>query len=272
MSSIRNRAWWAGIGFGLGLMVVTLAAQTIRYNCAICLMGTVRIADGTAMAPALAFQSDTGTGFYHVEGNVVGVSGSIRPSADATYNLGSALKRFNNVYVSGTISGVGVQFGDGTAGAPSITFASETDIGLFKASATAVGFSGSLLAGTDATYNIGAVAATRPANGYFSGKVAAGTFQVGAGAASTSNILLRSSDAAGLFSVRLGDGSDWGDIQGRNLTGVGLQLVPAAVMQPACASGTRGTIWYVPGATGVPDKMQVCGKSSDDNYYWLTLL
>jgi hypothetical protein len=272
MSSIRKRAWWATLGFVSGLMVVTLAAQTVRYNCTLCLMGTLRVVNGTAMAPSFSFQNDTGTGFYRASSGNIGESGNILPSADAAYDLGSGSFRFRNVYVSGSIAGAGVQFGDGSSGTPSIAFASTSTLGFYKFNASNIGFTGGLMAGTDASFDLGAVAARRPNNGFFAGLVVGSSLQVGAGAATTSNILLRSSDAAGLLSVKLGNGSDWGDVQGRNFTGVSLQLVPAATSQPTCNSGNRGKFWYIPGSAGVADQMQMCGKARNDLYYWVTIL
>lgn len=41
--------------------------------------------------------------------------------------------------------------------------------------------------------------------------------------------------------------------------------------KPTCASGVRGTIYYVAGGGGVKDTFEVCGKDAADNYAWRTL-
>ena len=46
------------------------------------------------------------------------------------------------------------------------------------------------------------------------------------------------------------------------------KLVPNGVSQPVCAVGIRGTLWYTSSANGVPDKMEVCAKSTLDAYAW----
>jgi hypothetical protein len=38
--------------------------------------------------------------------------------------------------------------------------------------------------------------------------------------------------------------------------------------EPGCASGNRGQFWYVPGAAGVADKVEVCAKDAADAYAW----
>lgn len=47
----------------------------------------------------------------------------------------------------------------------------------------------------------------------------------------------------------------------------GVQLVPTG-SQYTCAVGTRGMAWYTPGAAGVKDKYEVCGKDAADVYAW----
>lgn len=41
--------------------------------------------------------------------------------------------------------------------------------------------------------------------------------------------------------------------------------------KPTCASGVRGTVWYVQGATGTADTFEVCAKDSAGIYSWRTL-
>jgi hypothetical protein len=55
----------------------------------------------------------------------------------------------------------------------------------------------------------------------------------------------------------------------RFLTGGGFKLATAS--QPSCASGIRGTFWYVAGGAGVKDSVQVCTKDASDAYAWRTI-
>lgn len=41
--------------------------------------------------------------------------------------------------------------------------------------------------------------------------------------------------------------------------------------KPTCASGIRGTLWYVQGGSGVADTSEVCAKSTADTYAWVSL-
>lgn len=41
--------------------------------------------------------------------------------------------------------------------------------------------------------------------------------------------------------------------------------------KPTCASGIRGTIWYVQGGAGTVDSTEVCAKDSADAYAWTSL-
>lgn len=80
-----------------------------------------------------------------------GVSASLIPTADNTFDLGSSSLRWRNVYWGTQALGP-----DGSASAPSYSFASDTTKGWYLANPTSLGFSGHLLAGVDNTYDIGA--------------------------------------------------------------------------------------------------------------------
>ena len=56
-----------------------------------------------------------------------------------------------------------------------------------------------------------------------------------------------------------------GDVQAANLK------LSTAVAQPSCASGIRGTFWYVAGGMGVKDSVQVCAKDASNAYAWRTI-
>lgn len=51
-----------------------------------------------------------------------------------------------------------------------------------------------------------------------------------------------------------------------------LQLAKASGgSKPACAVGTRGSIWYEAGATDVADTLEVCRKDASNAYAWVSL-
>lgn len=41
--------------------------------------------------------------------------------------------------------------------------------------------------------------------------------------------------------------------------------------RPTCASGIRGTLWYVQGGAGVADTIDICAKAAADTYAWNAL-
>lgn len=49
-----------------------------------------------------------------------------------------------------------------------------------------------------------------------------------------------------------------------------LEALPSGA-QPACSSTTGGFLWYIPGASGVQDHMQLCAKDATNTYAWRTL-
>ncbi len=44
-----------------------------------------------------------------------------------------------------------------------------------------------------------------------------------------------------------------------------------ATVKPTCDSTSRGTMWFVDGAVGVADTLQVCAKDASENYAWRPL-
>ena len=258
------------VGMLLGSLTAPVFSQVIRSTATRFPSVAVENA-GTAGAPSISFVDDPTVGLYLYSTGNFGVAGNFLPGATATYDLGSSARQFKNLYLSGNIVGAGVGFGNGSAGAPSIGFTSAPTKGFYLDSATAIGVSGFLAAGADASYDIGLAASKRFRNLFVSGILAGAKVQVGAGAVSTSNITLRSSDTPGTLSVKLGDESADGDFNARKLTATGGVVVSTTTTQPACSAGTRGEFWMLAGAAGVADQIQVCGKGSDDAWYWLTL-
>ncbi len=79
-----------------------------------------------------------------------------------------------------------------------------------------------------------------------------------------------SAGIAGNVNVRAGSTSGGGTAGKVIVTGQGLQLV-AHGAKPACAVGLRGTIFYVAGAGGALDTLEICRKDAGDAYAWVSL-
>lgn len=87
--------------------------------------GVVEIANGTNSAPSIAFDSDTDTGIYRSTSNVLGISAS-----------GTASHLFKS---DGSEPQVPLKATNGTAAAPSLSFASDVNTGLFRANSDRIG-------------------------------------------------------------------------------------------------------------------------------------
>jgi hypothetical protein len=149
--------------------------------------GPLQLTAGTITAPSLTFSGDTNTGAFQPSADIFGIAtageervrftatsstltGNWLPATDLTHDLGSALLRWNNLYVNsitstvpvdhGGLGGLGdddhtqylliagtramtgpLQLTNGTEAAPSLTFASETgaDTGLYRPGAGILG-------------------------------------------------------------------------------------------------------------------------------------
>jgi hypothetical protein len=82
---------------------------------------------GSASAPAYSFTADSNSGMYSVTDNTIGFStnGTLRASMSS----------------SGLISSVPIYVPQGTAAAPSITFTTDTDTGIYKSGTDSIGIS-----------------------------------------------------------------------------------------------------------------------------------
>lgn len=222
---------------------------------------SLKIANGTALLPSLAFNSDPDTGVYRVSANTLGIS----TGGVLALTVGSA----------GQLTPVGVVLGaNGTAGAPSFSFASDPDTGVFRAAANELGFTAG---GTQQFSMVGAQlfpanAGTASVPSYaMQGDVNTGIYGVGA------DIL---GIATGGALVGKADGANWTLgaatpaassthnmnceflVQSMSLTGVNVQLTTENTSNTASsqathllqvAGGTAGdafTQWVVSGAQG----------------------
>lgn len=89
------------------------------------------LANGTVGAPALAFSSDTDSGWYRIGSNEIGLS--LGGSKIVDYSAAG-------VAVTGTFSATGATgLGDGTVGTPALNFVSDTDSGLYRIGANEIG-------------------------------------------------------------------------------------------------------------------------------------
>lgn len=90
--------------------------------------GQLKASSGSAASPGMAFSADTDTGFFRKGSNSIGVSvGGVEVAEFASGTL----------TITGTISFTG--FAAGTVSAPSITFADDTDLGLYRIGANNLG-------------------------------------------------------------------------------------------------------------------------------------
>ena len=145
-------------------------AQTIQYSCTTCIFGSIRVADGAAATPSITFAGDTTTGFLHISSGYIGLAGYFLPAYNATYDLGSSSYNWNNLFLAANATvGGEVYVSNGSSSTPSYSFTNASTIGLFD-SGGSVAEVGNFIAGTDATYNLGASSTSgRFANAYFSG-------------------------------------------------------------------------------------------------------
>jgi len=171
---------------------VNLGAWNLRFN-DVFISGQITGSDGSAAAPTYTFGTTNDSGFYWngVNSIMVALAGAsnykFHPSyfgsdADGADNLGATTKRWNNIYLDGQISG-----SDGSVGAPTYTFGSQSNTGMYLPTANFIGFSiggalkfgignGStwayqqILPGSDNSFNLGA-ATYRWANIFVSGQI-----------------------------------------------------------------------------------------------------
>lgn len=123
--------------------------------------------DGSATAPAYSFSADSNTGMFR--------------EADDTLAFAAAGSQVLRVSAGGIVINAAsgrVQSRAGTAALPSFTFVSNTNSGLYDTGASGLGFtangtarwamnsSGHFMAATDNSFDIGALAATRPRSIY----------------------------------------------------------------------------------------------------------
>jgi hypothetical protein len=105
---------------------------------------------------------------------------------------------------TGTVSAAG----DGTVGAPGIAFASQPALGFYRPAASQIGFTGSLLAGTDNTYDIGADGANRPHRLYLANSIQWGTGASATWIAGTGSVIEMSAPSGVLVDSRVNFGLD----------------------------------------------------------------
>ena len=93
-------------------------------------LGATRFVDGAVGAPGVSWISDTDSGFYRIGANNLGIS----VGGTKVIDIGAAtIAITGNLTVSGSFTPSGVLLGpNGTAGAPTYSFASDTDLGMFR--------------------------------------------------------------------------------------------------------------------------------------------
>jgi len=104
---------------------------TATFAQAVTLSGVLKLADGTAGAPAYSFTDDTDCGLYRIGTNNLGLSVNSTKILDVgTTGLG----------VTGTVTPSGVVVGPvGAVGAPTYTFTGDTNCGIYRIGADNIG-------------------------------------------------------------------------------------------------------------------------------------
>ncbi|MBI2638220.1 hypothetical protein HYW83_01380 [Candidatus Peregrinibacteria bacterium] len=112
----------------IGSSTSTLTGVTITGSTSV--SGTILIADGTVSAPSIAFSDDTNTGIL---GATAADILKLVAGGYAPFQIGTSSDILNAVQINGSSTTTGnAQFGDGLVGAPSMTFAADTDTGIFR--------------------------------------------------------------------------------------------------------------------------------------------
>ena len=159
--------------------------------------GQFGVVDGSAASPAMTFITDPDTGIYRFGANQIGF---------AAGGVVSAVIRTTDLSML-----VPIVVQDGTVGAPSYSFANQSNTGLYRIGASSIGMSlgGVLLAGFGITLGagIGSISGAAASTSSYAGNF------LGAGTAtssgSNSNVRLVASGAARATGIVFTDGSVW---------------------------------------------------------------
>lgn len=129
-------------------------AGTVRITSA----GLVRAADGTVGAPGVSFGSDTDNGMYRSGTNAIGLvtAGAARLAISAAGNVNVVTGSLQMAGTARILTAGTYRAPDGTAGTPAVSFATDTDTGMFLAAANAL----ALAAGAAERFRITHVDAT----------------------------------------------------------------------------------------------------------------
>lgn len=149
----RTRAFTA-VFLALALIVLSACGINRLQTQGVTNFDTMNVENGTAAAPSLSFTSDPDTGMYRVGANNLGVAAAgglvsdwnaagMDMNALPITNIGNAGTDFDTsggLTIAGAFTPTGVLAApDGAVGAPSVTFASDTDNGLYRVGTNNVG-------------------------------------------------------------------------------------------------------------------------------------
>jgi len=162
----------------------------VQLNMGACLLvaspGVVIVHGGNVTRPAFSFEGSA-NGIYYSAANTTSVASNAIETLRIKYNLITAL---TNILANYNISVAGVILNsDGTAAAPSYSFTSATNLGIYKNSANTLSISS---AGTE-------VARFNSALNQFYVPLAMGTNTINCGDITTSNVILSSGTANGMI-------------------------------------------------------------------------
>ena len=230
---------------------------------------------GTAVAPSLGWTASSTTGYYYIGAGQIGVAGALIPGTDATYDLGTSMLHWRNLYLSNALAIPSIQVNSGTSGAPSYAFQTEATLGFYRFGAATIGATGTVVPAVDNSVDLGSTTNTWR-NGYWKGAVRMLTDLFGWDATATNNVLLRSefaassgADGPGMLGVMLGDQSGYGDIAARKIlagsfnpaTATTAKLKVNGVMASVRTdNGNSGTALTVDLSTGNVHKVTLTGN------------
>ena len=214
------------------LALCTLGTQRMLvYDLATEIKSTVlAVENGSALLPSYTFSSNANTGMYRVAANTLGwATGGVQA---ATLNSSGLLT---------TVGGVSVP--NGTAAAPSITFTSDTDTGVYHSATNAVGLSagGSAALVADGT----TVTLSRPLTLQSTGGFAAASLAVQSTSASvitpTANVTVTTANATVLGNLCI-------VLLSGTASGAAATVGTLAASYRPAATATGGSIWVTTSA------------------------
>lgn len=193
--------------------------------------------DGSASAPSFSFSADPDTGMYRNTTNTLVLASG-----------GTARLTLNTTAFTSTLPFRGP---DGSTSAPTYSFSSETNSGIYR------------LSSGEFAFVIGGSIVWR--------WTASQQFMQVNGSAATPSLAWVSSTSTGFFNDTGSLGATVGGTERFRAPSAGGLDIADSGSKPTCDSSVRGTFFVDEGGAGVADTVEVCSKDSSDVYAWRTL-